>query len=68
MALVEIIEVIGTSEKSWEDAVKKCLEKVGEKGKVTGIDVKGFKAVVRDNKIIEYRANIKIALIKEENK
>ncbi len=65
MVLVRVIEVIGTSEKSWEDAVKSGLEKVKEEGKVTGIDVKGLKAVVKNNEIVEYRANMKVALIKE---
>ncbi|MEM5790975.1 MAG: dodecin family protein [Candidatus Aenigmatarchaeota archaeon] len=63
--MVEIIEIIGTSGKSWEDAVINGLEKLSKEGKITGIDVKGFKAVVRDNKITEYRANMKVALIKE---
>ncbi|RLI98768.1 MAG: dodecin domain-containing protein [Candidatus Aenigmatarchaeota archaeon] len=65
MALVKIIELIGTSDKSWEDAVQQGVEKVASEGKITGIDVMGFKAVVEENKIVEYRAHMKVALVKE---
>lgn len=65
MVLVKIVELIGTSEQSWEDAVQKGLEKIAGEGKVTGIDVIGFKAVVEDNKITEYRAHMKAAIVKE---
>jgi len=65
MTVVKIKEFIGTSEKSWEDAIKNVIEEVKEEGKITGIDVLGLKAAVRDNEIVEYRANVKVALIKE---
>ena len=65
MTVVKIKEFIGTSEKGWEDAIKNVIEEVKEEGKITGIDVLGLKAAVRDNKIVEYRANVKVALIKE---
>jgi len=67
MAVVKVIEVIGTSENSWEDAVKKALERTAKTVRnITGIDVVGLKAEVKDNKITEYRANVKIAFVVEE--
>ena len=65
MAFVKIIELIGTSDKSWEDAVQQGIEKVASEGRVRGIDVMGFKAVVENNKIVEYRAHMKAAIVKE---
>ncbi len=67
MTVVKVIEVIGTSENSWEDAVKKALERTAKTVRnITGIDVVGLKAEVKDNKITEYRANVKIAFVVEE--
>ncbi|MGC8812250.1 MAG: dodecin family protein [Candidatus Aenigmatarchaeota archaeon] len=67
MTVVKIIEVIGTSEKSWEDAVQKALERASKTVRnITGIDVLGLKCVVKNNKIVEYRANMKIAFVVEE--
>jgi hypothetical protein len=67
MAVIKVIEVIGTSEKSWEDAVQNALARASKTVRnITGIDVLGFKGVVRDNKIVEYRANLKIAFVVEE--
>ncbi|MCD6371600.1 MAG: dodecin domain-containing protein [Candidatus Aenigmarchaeota archaeon] len=67
MAVAKIIELVGSSEKSWEDAVKKALERASKTIRnIRGIDVLGFKAVVRDNKIVEYRAHIKISFLVEE--
>ena len=65
MAFVKIIELIGTSDKSWEDAVQQGIEKVASEGRIRGIDVMGFKAVVENNKIVEYRAHMKAAIVKE---
>jgi flavin-binding protein dodecin len=67
MAVIKVIEVIGTSEKSWEDAVQNALARASKTVRnITGIDVLGFKCVVKNNKIVEYRANLKIAFVVEE--
>ena len=68
MTVVKVIEVIGASEKSWEDAVREALERASKTIRnIRGIDVKGLKAVVRENKIVEYRAHLKIAFVVEES-
>jgi len=67
MAVIKVIEVIGTSEKSWEDAVQNALARASKTVRnITGIDVLGFKCVIKNNKIVEYRANLKIAFVVEE--
>jgi len=67
MAVAKIIEIVGSSEESWEDAVKKALERASKTIRnIRGIDVLGFKAVVRDNKIVEYRAHLKISFVVED--
>ena len=67
MSVIKVIEVIGTSEKSWEEAVKNALKRAAKTIRnITGIDVLGLKGVVKDNQIVEYRAHTKIAFVVEE--
>lgn len=64
--VVKIIELIGTSTKSWEDATEEAVNKAGETIKnIHAVDVLGFKANVENGKITEYRANVKIAFVVE---
>ena len=61
--IVKIVEVVSTSEKSWEDAAQNAINDAAKTVRhITGIDVVGFTAQVRDEKITEYKANVKIAL------
>ena len=64
--VVKLIELIGVSSKSWEDAVESAVNKAGESLKnIHAVDVLGFKAKVENGKISEYRANVKIAFVIE---
>jgi len=66
MAVIKIIELIGTSAVSWEDAVEHALTEAGKTIRnITGVDVVGWKAEVKDGKIVEYKANVKIAFTVE---
>ena len=66
MAVVKLIEVIGTSLISWEDAARNAVEEATETIRdITGLDVVNQTAVVKDGAIVEYRANVKIAFIVE---
>jgi flavin-binding protein dodecin len=59
---VKIIEVIGVSTKSWEDAVSEAVTKTADTIEdITGVEVKSFTARVEDGKVIGYNANCKIA-------
>lgn len=62
MAVIKVIELIGCSEKSFEDAVREALDRASKTIRnITGIDVISFKAEVSEGKIKEYRAVVKIA-------
>jgi dodecin len=61
---VKIIELIGISKKSWEDAVQEAISKSAKTiHNIHGVHVVGFKANVEKGRISEYRANVKIAFI-----
>jgi flavin-binding protein dodecin len=62
MAVVKILELVGSSDNSWDDAVKNALADASKTVEhIVGIDVLGFKAEVKDNKIANYKAHVKIA-------
>jgi flavin-binding protein dodecin len=66
MAVVKIIELIGSSPKSWEDATKNALVEAAKTIKnIKSIYVKRCTAKVENNNIVEYRAVVKIAFIVE---
>ncbi|MHA1713682.1 MAG: dodecin family protein [Candidatus Ranarchaeia archaeon] len=62
MPVVKIIELVGESPKSWEDAASNAvIEATKTLEHVVGADVVGFTAKIEDGKIVQYRANVKIA-------
>jgi dodecin len=69
VTVVKIIELVGSSTKDWEDATKNALAEAAKTIKnIKSIYVKSCKAKVENNKIVEYRANVKIAFIVQREK
>jgi flavin-binding protein dodecin len=61
---VKVIEVIGVSDESWEDAAAQAVKKASESVKgITGIEVISHTARVDDGKITQYNATIKLAFV-----
>lgn len=53
---------ISTSDKSWQDALEKKLERASKTIRnIKGVDVTSWKAQVDNGQIVEYRAVMKIA-------
>ena len=64
--VVDIIELVGTSPNSWEDATKEAVSKANETVReIRGVDVVGHTAVVKNGVISEFHANVKIAFVVE---
>lgn len=69
MTTIKIIELIGTSSKNWEDAANNAIKEAQETIKgITGLEVVAQTAKVEDRGIIEYRTNVKVAFLVEENR
>jgi dodecin len=61
-AMVKVIEVLAQSEKSWDDAAKVALEEASKTLRgIQSIYVKEMQAIVKDNRIVQYRLNAKIS-------
>ena len=65
--VIKVIELIGVSKKSYEDAVMSAVERTAKTVKnITGVDVIGQSAKVADGKVTEFRVNLKLAFVVEE--
>ena len=66
MTVVKIIELIGSSPISWEAAAANAIKTAAETVRnIKGVHVKRCTAKVKKDKIVEYRAVVKIAFIVE---
>ncbi len=64
MAIAKITEISSSSTKSFEDAVKSGIARASQTLKgIEGAWVKGQKVIVKDNKISEYRVDMKVTFI-----
>jgi flavin-binding protein dodecin len=64
MAVAKTVELISSSTESIEGAVRDGIAKASET--IQGIEgawVKGTKAIIRDNKVAEWRVTLKITFI-----
>ncbi|TFG13142.1 dodecin domain-containing protein [Candidatus Thorarchaeota archaeon] len=67
MTVAKIIELVGSSEESFEDAVHNALDTASETIRnIHGLDVLDWTCDVEDGKIVQYRANVKVAFRYEE--
>ncbi|HJX38590.1 MAG TPA: dodecin family protein [Anaerolineae bacterium] len=66
MSVVKIIELVGTSPDSWEEATKNAIAKAAETLRgITGANVLRQNVVVEHGKITEYRVDVKVAFVVE---
>jgi flavin-binding protein dodecin len=66
MTVVKVVELIGSSPTGWEDATKNVLAEAAKTIKnIKSVYVKRCNAKVENNKIVEYRAVVKIAFVVE---
>jgi hypothetical protein len=62
MAVLKVIEIMASSEKSWEDAAASAVKIAGKTVKeIRSIYIQDMSAVVTKNKITEYRVTTKIS-------
>lgn len=62
MAVIKVIELVGTSEKSWEHAVQQVVAEAAESLRhITGVELVRQTAHVTKGKITEYRATCHVA-------
>ena len=61
MSVAKIIELVGESSKSFEDAVKNAVAEAARTiENITGVEVHNLTAQVKDGEIVEYKANVRL--------
>jgi len=64
MATARVTEIIASSKKSFEDAIKSGVKRANKTlDNITGAWVENMKVTVDDGEIAEYRVNMKITFI-----
>ncbi len=59
---IKVLEIIGISETSFDDAVAQAVRKAAETIEgITGVEVTSQTARVKDGKITQYHATVKLA-------
>lgn len=67
MGVAKVIEIIGTSKKSWEDAANNAVKTAAKTVRnLRGVEVISQNATIKKGKISEYRTVVKIAFKYDE--
>jgi len=62
--MLKVIEVLAESDKSWEDAANRAVERAGKSIRgIRSIYIKNMEAKVENNKIVQYRVNAQISFL-----
>ena len=69
MGVAKVIELIGSSELGFDDAVKNAVREASKTVReIKEVWVKNLSALVDEDKITEYRANVKITFVVESSR
>lgn len=69
MPVVKVIELVGTSPKGLQNAVEEAVTEAFKTVRnLVGVDVLEWTGKIDGGKIVEYRANVKISFLVEENR
>ncbi len=60
--VLKVIELMASSEKSWEDATKNAVAKAAKSvNSIKSAWIKDQTVSIKDNKVVEFRVNVKIS-------
>lgn len=61
MSVLKVIEIMASSDKSWEEAVKNAVKAASKSLKgIRSVYIQDQSAVVKENEVTEFRVNCKI--------
>jgi len=69
MSVVKVIELVGASDRGWEEAVQEAVSQASRTlDNITAVEVVNTTADVDDDRIVKYKANVKIAFVVDGNR
>lgn len=64
MSVLKVIEILGDSSKSWEDATAKAVKKASKSiNDIRSAFVQSQSVTVKDGKVTAYRVNLKVTFL-----
>ncbi len=67
MPVVKVLELLAESEESWEDAARQAVAEASKTVRgISSVYVSEMQATVEQDKIKNYRANVKISFVLEK--
>lgn len=62
MPVVKVVELVGESRTSWQDAVEQAVREASKTVRnISGVEVKNWTANVDGQSIVEYKADVHVA-------
>ena len=69
MAVVNVVELLAESGESWEDAVRQAVAEATKTLRgITSVYVQEFQATVEDDRVKNFRVNVKVSFVLEEGR
>ena len=69
MAVVNVVELLAESGESWEDAVRQAVAEATKTLRgITSVYVQEFQATVENDRVKNFRVNVKVSFILEEGR
>ena len=69
MAVVNVVELLAASEESWEDAVRQAVAEATKTLRgITSVYVQEFQATVENDRVKNFRVNVKVSFVLEEGR
>jgi flavin-binding protein dodecin len=69
MAVVNVVELLAESEESWEDAVRQAVAEATKTLRgITSVYVQEFQATVENDRVKNFRVNVKVSFVLEEGR
>ncbi|MGI6343897.1 MAG: dodecin family protein [Bacillota bacterium] len=66
--VVKVLELVGESKKSFADAVENAVSEAAKHfPNITGVEVYNFTGDVDNGKIVDFKANVKVAYVAFQN-
>ena len=69
MAVVNVVELLAESGESWEDAVRQAVAEATKTLRgITSVYVQEFQATVDNDRVKNFRVNVKVSFVLEEGR
>jgi len=66
MPVVGVMELVGDSHKSWEDAVHMAVAEAAKiNPNISGVEVTNWTAKVKNGQLTDFHANVKVAYVSD---